>query len=355
MTATVRVMSPEEITAMAGGETPFLIWPERSTVFALRAMRLRQLGQGQNSGHAMRDFLLFMADLAHAQQVLADAFPTRFSSTALPDAQALDQAAKMGVPPLPAPDWPRDPAWRAGLRAMLSDLRAGAPEVARAAIDRLAAADDAWLETQADCLLTGVMRGLDMATSPFVAAALQVYFTHLVLAVQAGEHGPASGPTNGGGQPFGRIDDVTACPCCGSRPTASITRSAGSATGQRYLHCSLCSTQWHMLRIKCAHCLSEKSLAYQSLQAADATGAAGVSSAPVQAETCDDCGHYLKIVHTDRDAQVDPVADDLATVTLDLLVSEAGKQRHGVNLMLLYGEPEPERATDPPPDPGESN
>jgi hypothetical protein len=27
----------------------------------------------------------------------------------------------------------------------------------------------------------------------------------------------------------------------------------------------------------------------------------GVASAAVQAETCDDCGHYLKILHTDRD------------------------------------------------------
>lgn len=353
MTATVRVMSPEEITAMAGGETPFLLWPERSTLFAQREMRLRQLAGGQHSGHAMRDFLLFMADLAHAQQSLVGALPSAFASTALPDAQTLDRAARMGVPPLPATDWPRDPAWRAGLRSMLANLRADAPEGARAAIDRLVAADDDWLETQADCLLTGVMRGLDLATSPLVAAALQVYFTHLVLAVQAGENGPV----NGRPQPFGRIDDATACPACGSRPTASITRNAGAATGQRYLHCSLCSLQWHMLRIKCSHCLSEKSLAYQSLQAADATDAAGVSSAPVQAETCDDCGHYLKIVHTDRDAMVDPVADDLATVTLDLLVSEAGKQRHGVNLMLLYGEPEPEpeRATEAPPDPGESS
>jgi FdhE protein len=27
-------------------------------------------------------------------------------------------------------------------------------------------------------------------------------------------------------------------------------------------------------------------------------------------------------------------------VTLDLLVSEAGFQRHGVNLMLLFGDPD---------------
>ena len=73
-------------------------------------------------------------------------------------------------------------------------------------------------------------------------------------------------------------------------------------------------------------------------------------NAALQAETCDDCGHYLKIMHTDRDPFVEPVADDLASLTLDLLVSETGYQRHGVNLMLLFGEPD--APPDPPPAPG---
>ena len=51
--ATVRVMSPEEIAARAGGETPYFHWPARASVFAEREMRLRQLA----SGHAMGDFL----------------------------------------------------------------------------------------------------------------------------------------------------------------------------------------------------------------------------------------------------------------------------------------------------------
>jgi len=105
-----------------------------------------------------------------------------------------------------------------------------------------------------------------------------------------------------------------------------------------------------MVRIKCPHCLSSKSLAYHSLDAADQnddqdSSASRAALASVQAETCDDCGHYLKMVHTDRDPFVDPVADDLASLTLDLLVSDTGKQRAGVNLMLLFGDPEP------PPDP----
>ena len=62
----------------------------------------------------------------------------------------------------------------------------------------------------------------------------------------------------------------------------------------------------------------------------------------MQAETCDECGHYSKLIHADRDVMADAVADDLASLTLDLLVSESGKQRHGVNMMLLFGAAEPE-------------
>jgi FdhE protein len=318
-------MTPEEIAASAGGETPFLHWPERASAFAERRMRLTQLA----AGHAMHDFLRFAADLARAQQAVLDAFP----SVPLPDADALDRAARAGRPPLPAADWPRDAAWRAGLRAIVADLRASSPAGVQPVLDRLAAADDEDLERQADALLTGVMTGLDLASAPIVAAALQVYWTHLVLDVKR-QH-------IGRGQPFGRIDDESECPCCGSRPTASITRTAGGAPGQRYLHCSLCGTEWHMVRARCSHCGSTAKVAYQSLEAADADdGEARAAKAAVQAETCDDCGHYLKIVHADRDPFVDPVADDLASLTLDLLVSEDGKQRHGVNLLLLFGEPD---------------
>lgn len=328
--ATVRVMSAEEIAAQAAGETPFFQWPTRSTLFAERQMRLRQLAQG----HPMGDFLRFMSDLARVQQAALQRFP----ALPVPDEAALDRAAQAGVAPLPAVDWPRDAAWRAELRRMVAELRPLAPEATRAALDRAEGMDDEALERQADCLLTGVMQGLDLATAPLVAAALQVYWTHLVLTVQArGGRGPLNSA-------FGRIDDVTVCPCCGSRPTASLVRNAGGSTGQRYLHCSLCSTQWYFERIKCTHCQSTEQLAYQSLESADAPDdpqASRAAQAVVQAETCDACGHYLKIMHGDRDPFTDPVADDLASVTLDLLVAETGRLRHGVNLMLLFGDPEP--------------
>ncbi|MFO1271547.1 MAG: formate dehydrogenase accessory protein FdhE [Rubrivivax sp.] len=328
-TATVRVMTPEEIAASAGGETPWLRWPQRETVFAERRMRLAQLARG----HAMEDFLRFMAEVARAQQVQLAAFP----SVPLPDRAALARTAERGLPPLAAVDWPRDAAWRTALRALVADLRRDAAGPVAAALDRLAAADDDTLERQADCLLTGVTQGLDLASAPLVAAALQVYWTHLLLAVQKAQPGSAA--------PFGRPDDPGLCPCCGSRPVASITRTAGGALGQRYLHCSLCGLEWHMVRAKCSHCGESKSIAYQSLEVPGAEDAgARAAQAAVQAETCESCGHYLKILHADRDPMVDAVADDLASLTLDLLVAETGLQRHGHNLMLLFGEPEP-----PPP------
>lgn len=328
--ATIKLMSPEEISARAGGAAPPpLRLPDGATLFAERALRLRQLA----AGHAMRDFLIFMADLAKAQQqVLA-----RVGELPLPSASGIAAARAVGRPPLPAADWERDPAWHALLRDLVDTLRPSAPAAVQPTLQALRAADADTLETQADCLLTGVMRGLDLAAAPLVAAALQVYWTALVQRTAARFDQP--------GQPaFALTEDETLCPCCASRPVASITRQMADVAGQRYLHCSLCANEWHMVRIQCPHCLSGLKLAYESLQALD--GDAPANAAAVQAETCGDCGHYLKIMHTERDPFVEPLADDLASVTLDLLVSETGLRRHGVNLLLLFGDPD-----GPPPDP----
>ena len=288
-------------------------------------MRLRQ----RAAGHSMRDFLLFTAELARSQHALLQAYP----AVALPDAGALDAASRAGLPPLPATLWPRDPAWRTGLTRLIDDLLprlAGSP--ARPVVAALRQADTTWLELQADRLLRGTMRGLDLGTAPLVAAALQAYWTHLVLATEAAR-GADRLP------PFGRVDDATHCPCCGTLPTASVSRIGADATGHRYLHCALCATQWHMVRVKCSHCEKTEGIHYQSLRAADADDAPSARS-PIEAETCDSCGHYLKIVRMERDPRVEPVADDLASTTLDLLVADAGYQRHGVNLLLLYGDPD---------------
>lgn len=333
--ATRRLLSPEEIATRAGQQVPFLQLPARASVFADRALRLRQLA----AGHAMRDFLLFIAVLAEAQHRLLQ----QPSSLALPADEQLAQAMREGRPPLAATSWRRGPAWRDELRALLADI---APHIehlpAHEVAQRLAAEDDGWIEQQADKLLGGVMHGLDFATAPLLAAGLQLHFTRLVIAT-------AEARAVDRDAPFGRIDDHTVCPCCGTRPTASVVRIGGDIGGFRYLQCALCSTQWHMVRIKCAHCESTKGISYRSLEPVQGRlpAATGVAEGALQAECCSECGHYLKILHQAKDPQAEPMADDLASVTLDLLVTDEGLDRHGLNLLLLFGDPD-----SLPPDPG---
>ena len=231
-------------------------------------------------------------------------------------------------PLLAAEHWPRAAQWRTELRALLQQVldKLPADSPARVGVQAVNALPDAALEQQADRLLAGITLGLDLAAAPLVAAGLQLYFTHLVAATGAARP-----------QAFQVPPDATRCPCCASLATASITRVGGQQDGQRYLHCALCSAQWHMNRIQCTHCLATQGIHYQSLQAL-AHDKPSAQRAAVEAETCDGCHHYLKTLHVARDLHVEPLADDLATLTLDLLVSEAGFERHGVNLLLLFGD-----------------
>ncbi len=320
-TSSQKVLSPEEIAVRAGEQLTFLHLPEPG-VFAARAVRLRQLA----TGHAMRDFLLFAAELADAQHRALTAAVT----VPLPSAEEVEAAARAGLPLLPAETWPRAAVWRESLRALLQDLAKHLAEgPARVAALQLAAASEEYLETQAGRLLAGIMLGLDMAAAPLIAAGLQLHWVRLAQQTSAAHVG---GPV----APFGRVDEPTVCPCCGSRPVASVERLGSD--GARYLACGLCATQWHYVRIKCTHCQSTKGISLQNLVAADA--AAAETQPAIQAECCSECGHYLKLMHPARDNGIEPVADDLATLTLDLLVSEEGQQRHGLNLLLLFGEPD---------------
>ena len=118
------------------------------------------------------------------------------------------------------------------------------------------------------------------------------------------------------------------CPVCGSHPVASVVRIGGPAQGLRYLVCSLCAAEWHMVRVKCSACSSTKGISYLGLQG---------GSAAVKAECCDQCKTYLKIFYLEQDSSIVPAADDLATLPLDLLVDQEGYNRIGPNLLFVPG------------------
>ncbi len=97
------------------------------------------------------------------------------------------------------------------------------------------------------------------------------------------------------------------CPVCNSAPVSSVIHF-GEAQGLRYLHCSLCESEWHVVRTKCTNCDETGKLDYWSLDTVEAA---------VKAESCGDCHSYLKVLYQDKDVNVEPVADDLATLFLD--------------------------------------
>jgi FdhE protein len=117
-----------------------------------------------------------------------------------------------------------------------------------------------------------------------------------------------------------------ACPTCGSPPVASMVVGWQGAHGTRFCACALCGTLWNTVRIKCTLCGSTKGIGYQEID-----GGSGV----VKAETCDECHGYVKILHQHKDAAADPVADDVASLGLDLLVRELGFRRGALNPFLL--------------------
>ena len=334
MSASTRpLLAAEEIALRARAEaTPFLCLPERENVFSTRAQRLRQLA----AGHAIGDYLLFAAEIAGAQhEALRRAPPLT-----LPTLRQIDAAASAGVPLVATAGWPRDGAWRGLLRDVLEALAAGVAEPAAGVARRLAQSADGDLELLAERLLRGRIDERDVAAAPLLAAGLQVYFMHLVASTQAAYAFARKSPAQR--TPFGRTDDPTRCPCCGSLPTASVVRPDATEPGHRYLHCSLCASQWHYVRIKCSRCQGTQGISYEAATAlpGDPGGAAALVGNAVQAECCGACGHYLKLVQMAKDPQAEPVADDLASLTLDLLLADEGKLRHGVNLLLVFGQPD---------------
>ena len=80
------------------------------------------------------------------------------------------------------------------------------------------------------------------------------------------------------------------------------------------------------MRIKCTLCDSTKGITYRGID-----GGPGI----IMAETCEECRGYVKIMHQHKEAEVDPVADDVATLGLDLLVHELGFRRGGINPFLI--------------------
>lgn len=281
--------------------TPTLLLPA-ATLFEARAARFRHLAKN----HSLAPWLALLGEVCNLQQTAFDALPR--------------------TPLLPAADFPL-------LGDHTSTLLAAARQVFRELARHpfaLDAAQTAVLATPVSDAEINVrlQAALDHAhdltpvpnwdvASLLAAAALQTVWLHAVR--QLGlptESEPAVSPA--------------ACPCCGSLPVGSLIMAGDGKAGVRYLECSLCATRWHAVRAHCTLCPSDKAIHYLGLEGQNKL---------VQAESCDDCHGYQKVFLQTGDIRVDPVADDLATLALDVLVGEQGYGRGVPNLLMNDGTP----------------
>jgi FdhE protein len=283
---------------------PFVQLPDPARAFAKRAERLRVLAPN----HPLEAYLRFLADLADAQLRLQPDLP----APDMPSAEVLARAMEHAMPPLDRNGFTADAAFAATLERLLA--RVGAldmPAPARDALERLKAVPTEFREAMIRNVLADSIPVEALAEHVFLAAALQVHFARRAQRLEAG----ALVPVGDG-----------ACPCCGAPPVSSVIVGWPSAAGSRFCACSLCGTLWNYVRARCTVCGSTETISFREIEGSDGT---------IKAEICDSCRSYVKVLYQQTNPMLDPVADDIASLGLDLLLRGSGIRRASMNPYLL--------------------
>ena len=283
---------------------PFAVLPDPSSLFLGRAQRLAALAPA----HELGAYLSFLAKLATAQHEVAAHLP----SVALPATERMAQSLAHGMPPLQRTMLEPDAVMLSSVEQLVALFSAATlPSASAAAIatlrERLQSDGPAFVGS----ILKEVSPPEDMAQRVLVLAGLQVHFTRLAAALDASALKPIAN---------------AACPSCGSPPMASAVVGWPQAYNTRYCTCGLCGTMWNVIRVMCVLCGATDGVSFRSIEGQADT---------VKAETCDSCRGYVKIVYPVKDPALEPLCDDVASVGLDMLLTEEGWKRGGQNPFLL--------------------
>jgi FdhE protein len=283
---------------------PFVRLPDPTKLFVDRTLRLRALAAGSGIG----PYLRFLSDLNELQYRIQDGLP----EPDMPDGEALTRAHTHAMPPLDRTGFVPDAALEVTLAALFdaaADIEK--PASAGEALARVRSAGRAARDAMLRDVLADSIPTEALAEHVYVAAALQVHFAR--LAARLDPH--ALVPVGDG-----------VCPNCGGPPASTMVVGWRGAYGSRFCACALCGTLWHYVRIKCVLCGSTKGIGYQEVE-----GGAGT----VKAETCDNCYGYVKVLYQTKDSELEPIADDVASLGLDLLMREGGYRRGAFNPFLI--------------------
>ncbi|MBC8953015.1 formate dehydrogenase accessory protein FdhE [Xenorhabdus sp. PB62.4] len=300
-------LGKERVSERGAGFIPPLLFANLKNLYQRRAERLRTLATENNP---FSNYLNFVAEIVQAQQKALYDNPLNVEL-----GEIIDHSRQESGIPLDCKILPRTQHWQNILYSLIAELLPTVPEHVKPAIENLAKNSEQELEEMASALLNREFSKVGADQAVFVWAALSVYWAQMASLIpgkaraEYGEH-----------RQF--------CPVCGSMPVVSIVQ-IGSSQGLRYLHCHLCESEWHVVRVKCSNCEQTRDLNYWSLDS---------EQAAVKAESCGDCGSYLKILYQEKDPNVDAVADDLASLILDAKMEEEGFARSSLNPFLFPNE-----------------
>lgn len=290
-------------SAIGGVPTaPLAFLPNPAAVFDKRAWRFAFLA---DHGGNLAPYLRFLGDLTALQARLARELPP----VAPIPADRVDLARSSRMPPIDRAAMGRDEGMHATLDRFLADAASlTMPEAARLALSAVTAAGIADRHWLLDNILSDRIPDDSAAPHLFVGAAVQVRLARLAATLD--------------GAQLVKIRTGT-CPACGGRPaTSSVMGGAAGIESTRYAACGCCATRWNEVRVVCLCCGSNAAISYRSAETDKAT---------VKAEVCGDCNSWVKILYQVQNASLDPIADDVSSLGLDMLMKDTPFRRGGFN------------------------
>lgn len=279
-------------------QIPLLFYPSPKTLYIHRAERLKELA----INNPFNEYLKFCATIAELQANIVKQKPVNIDLLNLLDSQH---------PPLSLYNFPLSTFWQAYLSDLLSSVTATTAQIILVT-EQLKQNSSKQLQDKANHLINGEFNCVNCNEAMLIWSALSVYYSQLASQIK----GKAIAENT---------DKSWLCPVCNSMPVASIIQ-LGSNNGLRYLHCSLCESEWYVPRIKCTSCDNIQDIQYFSLDN---------ELAATKTECCDVCHSYLKILDQDKDPRIEVIADDIASLILDIKTEEEGFTKSGVNPFIF--------------------
>ncbi|MDE4618311.1 formate dehydrogenase accessory protein FdhE [Sinorhizobium meliloti] len=285
-------------------KAPFALMPKLARLFHDRAIRFEALAQGSH----LAPYLKFLARITRIQGDLASALPPLEPVPA----DRVERARANAMPPIDR--LAMGPDCLEVLQQFLEKAEAlEKPAAAAEALAQVRTADEEVLTWMIGNVMADHLPVESLAHHLYVSAAMQIQATRLA----AGLDGSRLVPIR-----------VGVCPACGGKPVASMVIGFHGAEGARYASCSCCATMWNEVRVKCLACGSTKGIGYRAVETGD-------EEATVKAEVCDTCNSWMKILYQNKNPSLDVVADDVASLGLDLLMKDTEYKRAGFDPFLM--------------------